>query len=349
LTIFTGIEQTTLSVLKALAPLVVLFVVFQLRVLRLPRSYVLNLIKGTALASVGLILFLQGVRIGFLPAGEALGEVLSSIKTKPFLVPLGFSLGFLTTWGEPAVRVLSDQVEKASAGFLRKKIVLINIAVGVASFIALGMAKIIYGIPLTYIIIPGYVLAIGLMWFSDRVFLSVAFDAGGVATGPLAVTFLMAVAVGITATMEGRDPIMDGFGLIALIALAPILSVMILGLIYRSKLRKEKNMPPETSLIVTIVGRGWGDTVLEASMRAGAEGGTILLGRGAGIHEKQKIMGIPIEPEKEIVLSVTFGDRKDAILEEIVRAAELDKPGKGIAFMVPIEKVVGIVHQGITS
>lgn len=106
-----------------------------------------------------------------------------------------------------------------------------------------------------------------------------------------------------------------------------------------------KRMGSEVSLIVTIVGKGWGDTVLEASMKAGAEGGTILLGRGVGIHEKQKILGICIEPEKEVVLSVTYPDKTDAILEEIVRAAELDKPRTGIAFVVPIERVVGVVHR----
>jgi hypothetical protein len=237
---FDGIGETALEVLRALAPLVVLFVIFQLRVLKLPKGYVLNLIKGVAIALAGLVIFLQGVRVGFLPAGEALGKVLGVMKASQLLVPLGFSLGFLTTWGEPAVRVLSDQIEEASAGSLRKNIVLITIALGVASFVALGMVKLIHGFPLTYVIIPGYALAIGLMWISDKVFLSIAFDAGGVATGPLAVTFLLAVAVGIASSMEGRDPIADGFGLIALIALAPILSVMILGLVYRTKLREKE-------------------------------------------------------------------------------------------------------------
>lgn len=237
-TIFAGIGETSIGVLESIAPLVGLFVVFQFRVLKLPRSYVLNLIKGAALASAGLILFLQGVRIGFLPAGEALADVFVSIRIKQYLIPLGFSLGFLTILGEPAVRVLSAQVDKASAGSIRKNIVLLTIAFGVASFVALGMARIIYGIPLSYIIIPGYSLAIGMMWFSDKEYLSIAFDAGGVATGPLAVTFLLAFAVGIASAIEGRDPIVDGFGLIALIALAPILSVLILGLIYKSGLRK---------------------------------------------------------------------------------------------------------------
>lgn len=98
------------------------------------------------------------------------------------------------------------------------------------------------------------------------------------------------------------------------------------------------------SLIVTIVKRGWGDRVIEASLKAGAEGGTIVFGRGVGIHEHQKIMGICIEPEKEIVLSVTSRDKTDAILEEITKAVEIDKPGHGMAFVVPVEKVVGIAH-----
>lgn len=104
-------------------------------------------------------------------------------------------------------------------------------------------------------------------------------------------------------------------------------------------------METEISLIVTIVNKGWGDTVLEASMKAGAEGGTILLGRGVGVHEKREILGICIEPEREIVLSVTYADKTEAILQEIVRAAELEKPGAGIAFVVPVEKVVGVVHR----
>ena len=103
-------------------------------------------------------------------------------------------------------------------------------------------------------------------------------------------------------------------------------------------------MEKETSLIVTFVNKGWGDTVLDASMKAGAEGGTILMGRGVGIHEKRKILGICIEPEKDVVLSLTYPDKKEEILREIVRAAELEKPGAGIALVIPVEKVFGAVH-----
>lgn len=100
----------------------------------------------------------------------------------------------------------------------------------------------------------------------------------------------------------------------------------------------------EISLIVTIVQKGWGDTVLEASVKAGAHGGTILFGRGSGIHERQKLLGIPIEPEKEVVLTVAYSDKNEQILSEIVRATGLGKPGMGIAFVVPVDKVVGVAH-----
>jgi len=98
------------------------------------------------------------------------------------------------------------------------------------------------------------------------------------------------------------------------------------------------------SLIVSIVRKGWGSTVLEASVKAGARGGTVLFGRGAGINEREKIFGMSIEPEKEIVLTVAYSDRIDAILAEIVRSADLSSTGRGIAFVVPIDKVVGIAH-----
>ncbi|HEX7006520.1 MAG TPA: P-II family nitrogen regulator [Alphaproteobacteria bacterium] len=102
----------------------------------------------------------------------------------------------------------------------------------------------------------------------------------------------------------------------------------------------------KVALIVSIVRKGWGNTVLESSMKAGAQGGTVMLGRGTGVHEQETLLGIPIEPEKEIVLTVTYSDLCEPILREIVRAAELELPGRGLAFVVPVEKVVGVPHMG---
>ena len=235
--ILNGFQDTLGSVATAVVPLMVLFMVFQLLMLKLPRTYVLNILKGALLASIGLLLFLQGVHIGFLPYGRAIGEALGALPYKWLLVPFGFLLGFLTTWGEPSVRILADQVEEASSGSIRSSTVLYAICTGVSIFVGLGMLRIGYNVPLLHILLPGYMLVLVIIWFSDREFLAIAVDAGGVATGPLANTFLLALSLGISSAMGDRDPIVHGLGLVSLIALAPIISVMVLGFIVKTKKR----------------------------------------------------------------------------------------------------------------
>jgi len=228
---FLHFGHVTWEVLQALTPLVVFFLFFQVVYLKLPKKFVVNMIKGLALTMAGLALFLQGVQVGFMPVGTAMGEVLGAMEKKWLLVPIGFLLGLVATIAEPAVRILSYEVEKASSGSVREKAILTTLSLGVALFVALGMAKILYGVPIHYIVVPGYLLALAMMRFCDATFIAIAFDAGGVATGPMTVTFVLAVTLGIASAIEGRDPILDGFGLIALVAMAPILSVMALGMI----------------------------------------------------------------------------------------------------------------------
>ena len=236
--IFTDFQSTLLSVATAILPLVLLFVIFQLLMLRLPRQYVLSILKGSLLAAAGLLLFLQGVQISFLPFGRAIGEALSTLPHRWLLLPFGTLLGFFTTWGEPSVRILADQVERASSGSIRQSTVLFAICTGVALIVGLGMLRIGYGIPLLYILVPGYVLVLVIIWFSNEEFLSIAIDAGGVATGPMANTFLLALALGVSASLGGQDPLIHGLGLVALIALAPIISVMVLGFFLAVKKRR---------------------------------------------------------------------------------------------------------------
>jgi len=248
--IFNGIGGIFISLTKGVLPLVLLFLVFQRLFLKLPRSYVSQVLKGTGLALVGLTLFLQGVNIGFLPAGKAIGQALGVIERTWLLIPFGLVVGFLAAFSEPAVRILSNQVEESSGGSIRKSAVLFTISLGVAAFASLGMARIVYGISLLYIIVPGYLLAMLLMRFSDKSFISIAFDAGGVATGPMVVIFLMAITVGMASVMENRDAITHGLGIVALMVLAPILSIMLLGFIYRSKpkrAREARQEPPRES------------------------------------------------------------------------------------------------------
>ena len=233
----TVLAEITLNTIKVFIPLLLLFLLLQALFLKLSRPAAIRIMVGLLLAFAGFILFLFGVQIGLAPAGKMLGEKLGSLTHLWILIPLGFLLGFIATFGEPLVRVLSERIEDVSSGYIHKKLILYIISLSVACFVALSMAKIVFGIPILYMIIPGYVLALVLMWFSDRAFVAIAFDAAAVATGPMAVTFLMAVAVGIATTMQGRDPMLDGFGLIALIALAPINFILTLGIIYRLKTR----------------------------------------------------------------------------------------------------------------
>ena len=236
--VLSDLGRTAWSVALAVLPLVALFMVFQLLFLRLPARELSRILTGTLVASAGLFLFLLGVTIGFLPFGRAIGEAIGSVSQKWLLVPFGLILGFVTTWGEPAVRVLADQVEEASTGSIRRAVVLAAICLGVAVAVGIGLLRIAYGVPLLWLLVPGYGLAIALLWFSDKGFVSIAVDAGGVATGPLANSFLLALAIGASSAL-GRDPLVHGLGLVSLIALAPIVSVMLLGLLVRLKERKE--------------------------------------------------------------------------------------------------------------
>ncbi len=227
--------RTARGVALAVLPLAALFAVFQLLFLRLPRTEIARIITGTLMASVGLFLFLLGASVAFMPFGRMIGETFGSMSQIWLLPIFGAVLGFVTTWGEPAVRILADQVEQASTGAIRQGVVLIAVCIGVAVAVGIGVLRIVYDLPLVWILVPGYALAIGLIWLSDRTFVAIAVDSGGVATGPLANTFLLALAFGVAAAVPDRDPLVHGLGLVALIALAPIISVMLLGLIVRLK------------------------------------------------------------------------------------------------------------------
>ena len=235
--IFNSVISTARSVVEAIFPLLAILALFQALFLKLPTTYVINLLKGTLISAVGLWLFLLGVQIGFLPFGQAIGEALGSFSFKWLAIPFGVLLGFITTWSEPAVRILCDQVEDASAGSIRKQTVLYAICIGVAVFVALGLARIVFHIPILYILIPGYLLAVIVVWFTEKDFIGIAFDAGGVATGPMANTFLLGLGIGVASAADGHYTLVNGLGLVALIALAPIISVMALGLVIRFRVR----------------------------------------------------------------------------------------------------------------
>ena len=240
-TLLGQLGETAWSVLLAVLPLALLFLIFQVLFLQLPVREVARILKGTLLAAAGLFLFLLGVSVAFLPFGRLIGEALGSLTPAWLIVPFGMVLGFVTTWGEPSVRILAHEVETASSGAIPRTMVLLAVCAGVALAVGAGMLRIAWDIPLLYLLAPGYGIVLAVMWFSEREFVAIAVDAGGVATGPLANSFLLALALGTSAALGGQDPLVQGLGLVALIALAPVLSVVVLGLLIRRKERPKES------------------------------------------------------------------------------------------------------------
>jgi hypothetical protein len=161
-------------------------------------------------------------------------------------VPIGFLLGFAVIMAEPAVRVLITEVEKSSGGHINKNILLYALCVGVAFSVSLSMIRVLTGISIWYFIVPGYLIALLLMRYVSSEFVAVAFDAGGAATGPMTVTFILSMTVGVAKQLENRDPLLDGFGMVSLVALAPILSILILGFLYHRRQKTYERNDSET-------------------------------------------------------------------------------------------------------
>lgn len=233
--IFEGFGHVLAEVALALAPLTVIFLVFQFIFIRMPWRKVLDVVKGMILVFLGISIFLQGVYVGFSPAGTAIGSILAALSYNWILIPIGFVLGFVVVAAEPAVQILNKEVEKVTSGSIPARVLALTLSFGVAFSVALAMLRTLVGFSLWYILIPGYALVLFLIRYSSKTFTALAFDAGGVATGPMTVTFILALAVGMAVEIEGRDPLLEGFGLVALVALAPILSVMILGFLFNRK------------------------------------------------------------------------------------------------------------------
>lgn len=237
--VFQGLPAVMVEVARTLIPLAALFFIFQTFFLKLPRTFLRRVIVGMISTFIGLSIFLQGVQIAFVPIGKMLGAKIGALPNPIYALPVGFILGMLVVLAEPSARVLSGEVEKASAGSIRESLLLRTMASGVAILVGLGYYFIARGIPLTWIIIPGYIVALTLLRWVDPAFSAIAFDSGAVATGPLTVTFLMSLGLGIAAEKLGGPTMNAGFGLVCLIALASTLAVEGMSFIFKRNSMKE--------------------------------------------------------------------------------------------------------------
>lgn len=227
-----------LEVGKSLAPVLLFFLVFQFASLHIKGSVLRRIVVGLFYTYFGLVMFLLGVNVGFMPVGNYLGRAIGGSQARWLLVPFGMTLGWFTVSAEPAVQVLNTQVYEMTAGAVPKKALSLSLSVGVAVSIGLSMLRVLLGIPILYIIVPGYCLAFLMMLFAPPMFTAIAFDSGGVASGPMTATFILPLAMG-ACEASGGNVATDAFGVVALVAMTPLIAIQVLGILFRFRQRRE--------------------------------------------------------------------------------------------------------------
>ncbi len=218
---------TCREVVIALALIVAFFVILQFTVLKLPKDKIIRIIIGIAYTFFGLVIFLTAVKVGFMPIGLKLGKELAANET--VLIIFGLVLGMVVVLAEPAIHVLNKQVEEVTGGGVTKKEMLIALCCGVGLAIALSMVRIIYDFSLLYYLIPGYLISLGLSFFVPKLYTAIAFDSGGVASGPLTSGFILPLAIGACSVIAEEQILSLAFGVVAMVAMIPLITIQALG------------------------------------------------------------------------------------------------------------------------
>ena len=243
-----------MEVFYALGAIVLFFVIFQLISRRYHRHQLGRIGIGFFYTLVGLVLFLTGVNVGFIPVGEILGSQLASSPFKWILIPLGVLIGYFIVAAEPAVHILNKQVEEISAGAITVKMMSRGLSIGMAAALAITMTRILLHIPIMYILIPGYIFSLALTFFVPKIFTGIAFDSGGVCSGPMCTTFLLPFAMG-TCNGAGGDLMIEAFGIVAMVAMTPLIVIQLMGLIYKLRTREADEMTRQQTAVITAADR----------------------------------------------------------------------------------------------
>ncbi len=232
------LPHVAFEIAMALLPLLGIFIFFQLTILHLPFLKVKKMVIGLLYTFIGLVIFMLGVNGGFILAGQSLGIALGALADGWLLLPIGLILGAVVVCAEPAVWVLTEQVEEVSGGYIKQPIMLAALSISVAIAVVLGMLRVVTGMSIWYVLVPGYIIALGLTWLCPKLFTAIAFDSGGVASGPMSTTFVLSLTLGASAALGG-NPTTDAFGMIAMIAMAPLITIQLLGAIVHYKENKK--------------------------------------------------------------------------------------------------------------
>ena len=240
----TNLGHTAKEVALALGLIVFFFLLCQIIFLKLSKRKLLRIGTGVVFTYLGLVIFLTGVNVGYMPMGYKMGLQMSEMHPA-LLVGLALIIGILVVLAEPAIHVLNTQVEEVTGGYVKKKSMMIGLCIGVGAAIALSVVRIIFDFSLTYYIIPGYFISLALSLFVPPVYTAIAFDSGGVASGPMTSGFILPFAVGVCVSLQGESAVLrDGFGVVALVAMAPLITIQLLGFraIVSNKIKERRAM-----------------------------------------------------------------------------------------------------------
>ena len=218
----------------SLLPIIVFFFLFQLISKDIQKRLLVKIVVGLLYTYAGLVLFLTGVNVGFMPAGNYLGQTIAGLPYRYILIPIGMLIGYFIVKAEPAVFVLTKQVEEITSGAISAKAMGTSLSIGVSVSIGMAMLRVLTGIPIMWFIIPGYAIALLLTFFVPKIFTAIAFDSGGVASGPMTATFLLPLAMG-ACEVTGGNIMTDAFGVVAMVAMTPLITIQILGVVFRVK------------------------------------------------------------------------------------------------------------------
>ena len=232
-----GVPKFALEVFEALMPIVAVLVVFQILTRRFNKHQLLRMLVGFVYTYIGLVFFLTGANVGFMPAGRLIGARIASGEMKYLLIPIGALMGYFVVSAEPAVHSLKKQVEEITNGSVSQKSIGLALSIGVGCSVGIAMLRILTGIPVLPILMVGYAISLVITFYVPPIYTGIAFDSGGVASGPMSTTFVLPFAIGACEALGG-NVLTDAFGVVAMVAMTPLIAIQVLGLMGEIKRKK---------------------------------------------------------------------------------------------------------------
>jgi len=260
-----GFPTYIAEIAVSLLPIILFFGLFQAFVLRLSKRTLSKMCIGLAYTYIGLVLFMTGVNVGFMPAGNYLGQMLGSSSKPYFLIPIAMVMGFFIVKAEPAVYVLNKQVEEITDGAISAKAMGTCLSAGVAISLGIAMLRVLTGISAMWFLIPGYTFALAISFFVPKIYTAIAFDSGGVASGPMTAAFLLPLAQGACGAVGGSIAT-DAFGIVAMVAMTPLITIQLLGLLSRRQKaagKKKRRLTGQPAGSISTVTSGSEDVIIE--------------------------------------------------------------------------------------